>query len=99
METHFDTAFYWTQSCLLYLIGQQQANKHLDRVLHSLGHEEAIVRETSAWSIAQLNPRRFKANTGCTRRRPTPRRHKYRARTAGGLTGPGSCVDSGSSNI
>jgi hypothetical protein len=56
METHFDNAFYWTKSCLLYVIGQQQANKHIEKVLNSLGDEEPIARETSAWSIAQLNP-------------------------------------------
>ena len=56
IETHFDKAFYWTKSCLLYVIGQELANKHIDKVLTFLEEEEPIVRETAAWSIAKLNP-------------------------------------------
>ena len=56
VNQHFDEAFFWTRSCLLYLIGQLKVEEHAFRVLNSMNDKEPIIRETCAWSIAQLDP-------------------------------------------
>ena len=56
METHFENAFFWTRTSLIYLVGQLKATNHIDHVRQSLKDSEAIIRETSAWSLAQLEP-------------------------------------------
>ncbi|HAK53670.1 MAG TPA: hypothetical protein DCM54_17465 [Gammaproteobacteria bacterium] len=56
METHFENAFFWTRSSLIYLVGQLTATEHIDHVRQSLNDPEAINRETSAWSLVQLKP-------------------------------------------
>jgi len=56
MEEHFDNAFYWTKSTLLYQIGKQQNKAHIDCLYRSLRDAEIIIRETAIWSIYQLYP-------------------------------------------
>jgi hypothetical protein len=47
MRRHYDDAFTWSKSCLLYFVGQTQSQSHLDTVQKSLSHAEPIVRETA----------------------------------------------------
>ncbi len=56
LNTHFDSAFYWTQSCLLYLVGKIEATDHIDTAVSCLTDDEPIIRETAIWAMAQLNP-------------------------------------------
>ncbi|MEX0943265.1 MAG: Npt1/Npt2 family nucleotide transporter [Pseudomonadales bacterium] len=53
---HFDELTFWTRASLLWLIGKQGPQAHLDIVRRSLGNPEPIIRETAAWALAQLHP-------------------------------------------
>ncbi|MFP6806289.1 MAG: hypothetical protein VB957_03770 [Pseudomonadales bacterium] len=56
VDTHFDHAFFWTRSTLLYQIGMDRELKQIDVVRGSLKDKEATIRETGLWALAQLNP-------------------------------------------
>jgi hypothetical protein len=56
VESHFDQAFFWTRSTLLYQIGKNQESKQLDIVRASLNDDEAIIRETGLWALTALHP-------------------------------------------
>ncbi|MCZ6502123.1 MAG: Npt1/Npt2 family nucleotide transporter [Gammaproteobacteria bacterium] len=56
VESHFDKSFFWTRSTLLYQIGKDRESRLIDKVRGSLQDEEATIRETGLWALAQLNP-------------------------------------------
>ncbi len=56
VNDHFETAFYWTRSSLLYLIGQMGKQAHRHVVESCLEDREPIVRETALWALTQLQP-------------------------------------------
>jgi AAA family ATP:ADP antiporter len=56
IDEHFEECSFWTRTCLLYLIGEQLNQEHLEVVQRSLESSEPIVRETASWALARLNP-------------------------------------------
>jgi len=56
VESHFDKSFFWTRSTLLYQIGKDRESRLIDKVRGSLQDEEATIRETGLWALAQLKP-------------------------------------------
>jgi hypothetical protein len=56
VESHFDQAFFWTRSTLLYQIGKNHESKQLDIVRAALNDDEAIIRETGLWALTALHP-------------------------------------------
>ena len=56
VESHFEQAFFWTRSALLYQIGKNHASKQLEIVRAALNDDEAIIRETGLWALNALHP-------------------------------------------
>ncbi|MBQ76511.1 MAG: hypothetical protein CMQ20_16015 [Gammaproteobacteria bacterium] len=56
VESHFDNAFFWTRSTLLYQIGQDRESRLIRKVRESLQDGEATIRETGLWALARLKP-------------------------------------------
>ena len=56
VENHYDHAFFWTRSCMLYQIGRNQSEIHMEQVEHGLKDRENVIRETAVWCLAQLQP-------------------------------------------
>lgn len=56
VETHYDRAFFWTRSCMLFQIGANQSAGHMEKVAHGLTDKESIIRETAVWALSKLNP-------------------------------------------
>jgi len=56
VDNHFDQAFFWTRSCMLYQIGESRSVKHLEQVEKSLLDRESVIRETAVWCLSRLNP-------------------------------------------
>ena len=56
VENHYDHAFFWTRSCMLYQIGVGESAAHLEQVEKGLRDRESVIRETALWSLSKLNP-------------------------------------------
>jgi HEAT repeat protein len=56
VDNHFDHAFFWTRSCMLYQIGKSEAARHLEQVEKGLGDRETVIRETAVWCLSKLKP-------------------------------------------
>ena len=56
VDNHFDHAFFWTRSCMLYQIGESEAARHLEQVEKGLGDRESVIRETAVWCLSKLKP-------------------------------------------
>lgn len=56
LEHYYDQSLYWTRAVLLHKIGELQLSEFDDLVRSSLNDQEALVRETALWALAQLNP-------------------------------------------
>ncbi len=56
VETHYDRAFFWTRSCMLFQIGVNQSAGHMEKVTHGLTDKENVIRETAVWALSKLNP-------------------------------------------
>ena len=54
VKNHYEHAFYWTRSCMLYQIGLMAADTYQEQVEIGLRDSEAVIRETALWCIAQL---------------------------------------------
>ena len=55
VENHFERAFFWTRSCMLYQIGATESEEHLEQIERGLTDRESIIRETSVWCLGQLD--------------------------------------------
>ncbi len=55
-ENHYERAFFWTRSCVLYQIGINESGEHMEQVERALTDRENIIRETAVWCLGQLNP-------------------------------------------
>lgn len=56
LTDYYDQAVCWTRAVLLHKIGEQKLVEFEDLVRSSLNDQEALVRETGLWALAQLNP-------------------------------------------
>ncbi len=56
IDVHFDRAFFWTRSTLLYQIGRKSDRNHEDKVRSCLNDREATIRETALWALSRLHP-------------------------------------------
>jgi hypothetical protein len=56
VESHFDRAFFWTRSCMLYQIGLSDSHAHFEQVEKGLVDKESVIRETSLWCLEKLDP-------------------------------------------
>ncbi len=56
VENHFDRAFFWTRSCMLYQIGISESAAHLPQVELALKDRESVIRETAIWCLGKLDP-------------------------------------------
>ncbi|MAW27785.1 MAG: hypothetical protein CMP98_03160 [Gammaproteobacteria bacterium] len=54
VSKHFGESFVWTKASLLHQIGNDKHEHLLDAVRSALADPEALVRETAAWSLVQL---------------------------------------------
>lgn len=52
---HYDRAFCWTRTCVLYQLGKEKNHQHLSLLTSSLQDSEPVVRETALWSMSELN--------------------------------------------
>lgn len=55
VENHFERAFFWTRSCLLYQIGTTESGEHLEQIERGLSDRESIIRETALWCLGKLD--------------------------------------------
>jgi hypothetical protein len=60
VDNHFDHAFFWTRSCMLYQIGDSESLIHLEPVEKSLHDPESVIRETAVWCLSKLKPPGFR---------------------------------------
>jgi AAA family ATP:ADP antiporter len=60
MTTHFDDAFIWSKSCLLYFVGFTEKQNYAETVQNALSHAEPIIRETALWSLTKINPQNLR---------------------------------------
>ena len=60
VDNHFDHAFFWTRSCILHQIGENESLIHLEQVEKSLRDRESIIRETALWCLSKLKPPGFR---------------------------------------
>ena len=60
VHNHFDQAFFWTRSCMLYQIGETESVEHLAQVEKSLRDRESVIRETAVWCLSKLKPPGFR---------------------------------------
>jgi len=56
VANHYEWAFFWTRSCMLYQIGSMESEQHLEQVERGLEDRESIIRETAVWCLGQLGP-------------------------------------------
>jgi len=56
VDNHFDQAFFWTRSCMLYQIGNSMSHGHLEQVEGALRDKESVIRETAVWCMGKLAP-------------------------------------------
>jgi ATP:ADP antiporter, AAA family len=56
VDNHFEQAFFWTRSCMLYQIGMTDSQGHMEQVERGLRDKESIIRETSVWCLGRLKP-------------------------------------------
>lgn len=56
LADYYEHSVYWTRSVLLHKIGELKLSEFEDLVRGSLNDQEALVRETGLWALAQLNP-------------------------------------------
>lgn len=56
VDNHFERAFFWTRSCMLYQIGLDESQGHLKQVERGLKDRESVIRETAVWCLGQLKP-------------------------------------------
>lgn len=54
VDNHFDRAFFWTRSCMLYQIGLSESQRHMDQVEKGLLDKEIVIRETAVWCLERL---------------------------------------------
>ena len=60
VNNHFNRAFFWTRSCMLFQIGQSRSNDHLAQIETALTDKEAVIRETALWCLGELKPPELK---------------------------------------
>ena len=53
---HFDRAYYWTRSIMIYLVGNNETSSQVGLIEKSLDDREPIIRETSLWSLSRFEP-------------------------------------------
>ena len=56
VANHYEGAFFWTRSYMLYQIGGMESEQHIEQVERALADRESIIRETAFWCLSQLNP-------------------------------------------
>lgn len=56
VNNYIDDAFYWTKACVLYQIGQDRNQVHLNKVIELMNDPEPVIRETAIWALSRLNP-------------------------------------------
>lgn len=56
VNNHFDRAFFWTRSCMLFQIGQSQSKDHLPQIETALTDKEGVIRETALWCLGEIKP-------------------------------------------
>ena len=56
VDNHFERAFFWTRSCMLYQIGLDESQGHLKQAERGLKDRESVIRETAVWCLGQLKP-------------------------------------------
>lgn len=59
VDSHFDRAFFWTRSCMLFQIGRTGSDTHLPQVETALKDKEDVIRETALWCLGELKPPEF----------------------------------------
>ena len=64
VDRHFDQAFFWTRSCMLFQIGNSKSQRHLDQVEHGLRDRESVIRETAIWCMGELAPADLRTRIG-----------------------------------
>ena len=68
VDNHYEHAFFWTRSCMLFQIGISESQTHLPQVDQALKDRESIIRETAVWCLSKLSPpdlrRRVRAFVG-----------------------------------
>jgi AAA family ATP:ADP antiporter len=60
VDSHFDRAFFWTRSCMLFQIGRTGSDTHLPQVETALKDKENVIRETALWCLGELKPPELK---------------------------------------
>ena len=55
VDSHFERAFFWTRSCMLYQIGMSESQGHMDQVEKGLQDRESVIRETAVWCLERLD--------------------------------------------
>ena len=56
VDTHYEHAFFWTRSCMLYQIGVSESQGHMEQIEVALRDQENVTRETAVWCLGELNP-------------------------------------------
>lgn len=54
VERHYDYAFFWTRSTMLYHIGLTRELTQLPKVYSALDDPEPIIRETAIWCLSRM---------------------------------------------
>jgi AAA family ATP:ADP antiporter len=56
LSDYYENSLYWTKAVLLHKIGELKLTQFEDTLRGSLNDQEALVRETALWALAQLEP-------------------------------------------
>lgn len=56
VENHYEHAFFWTRSCMLFQIGLGGNKQHLNQVEQGLVDREGIIRQTALWCLSEFDP-------------------------------------------
>ena len=64
VDNHFERAFFWTRSCMLYQIGMAESQDHTDQVNLGLHDKESVIRETAVWCLGRLQTPKLKYLVG-----------------------------------
>ncbi len=56
VSNHYEHAFFWTRSCMLFQIGLGNPSDHLEQVEQGLKDRESIIRQTALWCLSELDP-------------------------------------------
>lgn len=56
LTDYYEQSLYWTKAILLHKVGELKLVEFEDVVRSSLNDQEALVRETAIWALAQLEP-------------------------------------------